>query len=189
MEFYEFAQRIGSVILKDGNISAFTKTLIEAIVPVNVSNDLLTSTNVEIYKAYYYGRIRITRIAKKVYSVGNPRLFELFLWRQNKNESLCEAFSDVIDDITPDNACEYIADEFFLILYDAIKPATYVSRRRGGGGKTNWHKRVVKIFRRYAAYSQKLDLSEATSLYKGWKKLQIQHVRNSQVGGKKQMTL
>lgn len=132
MEFYEFAQRIGSVILKDGNISAFTKTLFEAIVPVNVSNDLLTSTNVEIYKAYYYGRIRITRIAKKVYSVGNPRLFELFLWRQNKNESLCEAFSDVIDDITPDNACEYIADEFFLILYDAIKPATYVSRRRGG---------------------------------------------------------
>ena len=103
------------------NVSALTKKLFEAILPENCH--LLSGFRAQTFKAYYYGNVGISRLAKKIYGQANPRLFEIFIRGLNKNQELCDAFSDVIIGITPDNACEFIADYFYTLLYEAMRPA------------------------------------------------------------------
>ncbi len=92
------------------------------MLPPDRYEDLLTDISSNSFKAYYYGNNSITRLAKKIYAFANPRLFEIFILSLNKNQKLAQAFSDVIPGITPDNAAELIADFFYLIIYEAIKP-------------------------------------------------------------------
>lgn len=158
MTFQEFAQRLYMAIGQDESISAFTKTLLISALPDNSS--ILDDISNSSFKAYYYGRARISRLARKIYLDIRPILFERFLYEQNQAERLYCAFADVIPNISQKNACEYIANTFHHVLHEAIAPTDYaIPRLRcsqskkystgggGGGGNTLTVKEVAHYLR------------------------------------------
>ena len=115
MKFKDFAQRIGKVMKSDENISTFTRTLFESLFPTDADCEFLSDIGNHTFRAYYYGSVNITKIAKKIYGFVNPRFFEIYLLNLHKNNELYKSFSDVILGITPDNVCEMVANLFYLI--------------------------------------------------------------------------
>ena len=130
MDFSNFVQKMNGIIGNNKKISAFTRTLFESALPADERSLLINISN-STFKAYYYGQNSITYLAKKIYAFVNPSLFEKFLSYQNKNTNLCSAFSNVIPNITPDNSCKLIADFFYSLLLDSVRP---VSLPISGGG-------------------------------------------------------
>lgn len=120
MTFKEFANRLGDVIRGESSTHAFTRTLFEAILPddrIEVLDEYTESS----YKAYYNGNSAITRIAKKINMDAQAENFAEFI--DNLEDiaviKICDAFEDVIPDITPHNAGIKLGQLFEQIINEA----------------------------------------------------------------------
>lgn len=128
MVFKDFAQRNASVMKKNSTTSAFVRTLFEAMLP-NRKKGLLDGISDNTFKSYYNGHASIDSIAKKIYADINTKLFIEFIAQHGKNaiQKLCDAFSDYLPDINPENAGEKIAELFYQIIREATEKDINIS--------------------------------------------------------------
>lgn len=120
--FYEFAQKMGSVIKGDITNGDFTFRLFAAVLPEK-KKDLLGNISDSTLRNYYNGISDITRVAKRIYADASAASFENFINDLGKGAKtkLSEVFSDDLTDITPDNAGKLLAKLFLEIIKDAAE--------------------------------------------------------------------
>lgn len=120
--FYEFAQKIGSVIKGKTTNGDFTFRLLTAVLPEK-KKDLIEDISDSTLRHYYNGSSDITQIAKKIYADANTASFERFIndYGKNARTKLSEVFSDELADINPDNAGKLLSELFLEIIKDAAE--------------------------------------------------------------------
>lgn len=135
MTFKEFANRLGDVIRGESSTHAFTRTLFEAILPDD-KIDVLDEYKESSYKAYYNGNSAITRIAKKINMDAQAEYFSEFIedYEDIAVIKICDAFADVIPDITAHNAGQKLGELFEAIINESA--STKKSTPKGAKGIT-----------------------------------------------------
>ena len=120
--FYEFAQKMGSVIKGKITNGDFTFRLFAAVLPEK-KKDLLGNIPDSTLRGYYNGNSEITQVAKRIYADASAASFENFINDLGKGAKtkLSEVFSDDLTDITPDNAGKLLSKLFLEIIKDAAE--------------------------------------------------------------------
>ncbi len=142
MTFHEFANRLGGVIRAESSTHAFCRTLFEAIIPVE-KIEVLDEYKESSYKAYYNGNSNITRIAKKINMDAQADLFAEFIegYEDTTVQKICDAFSDVFQDINCHNAGITLGQLFETIISEAA--ATKKSAPKGAKENINGQLAII----------------------------------------------
>ncbi len=122
MQFCEFANKLGKVLKKDNNTSAFTKTLFEMMIPEEkcfLFDDIAEST----FRSYYNGQTNISNIAKKVSTDVKPSLFVKYIKESGKTaaQRLSDEFSGIFGDVDERNVANKLAELFNNIIIEATE--------------------------------------------------------------------
>ena len=119
MNFSDFAHRMGSVLMEGSSVSAFVRTLFEAILPENCYG--LIEKSHSSFKSYYSGKTEITALARRINAHTQTKLFEKFIKKSGETSirKLCEVFSDVLPDINLSNTGKMLAELFDKIITEA----------------------------------------------------------------------
>ena len=121
MEFKVFAKKLKNVIGGKSNTKIFTKTLFETM--MNESGpELLKSTSLDTFKAYFNGYTSISRVAALILAnLSDDDEFPSYLegFGETTAQLLADEFKDDIPDINSVNASLKITDLFLEILREA----------------------------------------------------------------------
>lgn len=120
MTFSEFVQRLSSVIRAGSSTSAFTRSIVEAILSEE-GQDILDEYKESSFKGFYNGNTAVTRLAKKINAYIEPMNFSAYIdqFPEAVIQNLCDQFSDVLPDINLYNAGELLSELFVSILTEA----------------------------------------------------------------------
>ena len=132
MTFSEFAKRLRPIIGDGENTSIFTKTILEFITSEKAL-EALDGPAPNTYKAYFNGRNKITRLAKKIVRYIDPALFKrqlTSLLKGDAREALCNKFSDVFTDANSYNIEQKISELFAEILREEADPKRKTPQRK-----------------------------------------------------------
>lgn len=141
MEFKIFAEKLKSVIGGKSNTQIFTKTIFETMMNESGPN-LLESTSLATFKAYYNGNASISKIAALVLSnLNDDDEFTTYLegFGDTTAQLIADKFRDAIPEITAVNAPIQITELFLEILRNASsnKKSTPKSAKKNNDKTTN----------------------------------------------------
>ena len=120
MEFSDFMGRLHAIIGAGSSTSAFSKSIIEAILS-DEAPAITEEYSDDTYKAYFNGQTKITRLAKKIIAYIEPYNFSSYIdnFSDAAHDSLVESFSDELPDATSYDIGELLAKLFESILKEA----------------------------------------------------------------------
>ena len=120
MEFSEFAGRLHAIIGAGSSTVAFTKSIIEAILS-DEAPEITDEYSEDTYKAYFNGKTKITRLAKKITAYIEPYNFSSYIdgFSDASHDLLVNSFSDALPDATSHDIGEKLAGLFESILREA----------------------------------------------------------------------
>lgn len=134
MEFTEFVEILRPIIGGSYSTHVFTRTLFESII---TEDGLLEIEDISesSFKAYFNGKTKITKIAKRVLPHIEPEQFIAYLddFPEATTQRLCDAFKTHIEDIDLYNASQkiaYLFEEILTIAASQKRKSTPKSAKR-----------------------------------------------------------
>ena len=120
MDFSEFAGRLHAIIGAGSSTVAFTKSIIEAILS-DEAPEITDEYSEDTYKAYFNGKTKITRLAKKITAYIEPYNFSSYIdgFSDASHDLLVNSFKDALPDATSHDIGEKLAGLFESILREA----------------------------------------------------------------------
>ena len=127
MTFSEFIQLLFSAIGAGNSTSAFTKSVLDAVV-TEAGSEILSGYKEPTFKAYYNGNTEITKLARKINAYIDKTGFEEYLepFSDDVVLNLCNSFEQYIPDIDAHNAGEKLSE----LLVSIITAAACTNKKR-----------------------------------------------------------